>query len=58
MADGKDGRQLLPNPAEMEPQRTAIQRRDAEIAEISAENTKNTLRSTGQDPRFPGVVCE
>jgi hypothetical protein len=58
MADGKDGRQLLPNLAELEPNRNAIQRRGAEIAELSAEKTKNTPKNTGQDSRLSGVVCE
>ena len=58
MAYVEGGRQELPNPAELEPNRNAIQRRGAENAEGSAEKTKSTLKSTGQDPRFPGVVSE
>ena len=57
MADDKPARQLLPNPAELEPNRNAIQRRGAENAEGSAEKTKHTLKSTGQDSHLRGVVC-
>jgi hypothetical protein len=36
----------------------SVPRFAASQSQASAENTKNTLKSTGQDPRFPGVVCE